>query len=259
MDTFAAIALAAEYYPNSIIRQNEKNIEKIEIFTPIIWRSIFVMSGYIILLCLILLSFPKWFFGLDYENVELISNNSNKKEHFTIVFNVFIHAQLFNQINCRKVDEKGYNIFENILDIYKAFYFWFILILEFVVQFLIVQWDVLGVFFETTPLESHQYLMTVIYGSTVLAVGALIRALPESADHALKALYIAEHEDLSQGNQIMEAYNKHMDGKVDEDFFKKMQAHPTQPKNDDEEVDDGLFDRAVNHSNDSDDGFAEVK
>jgi hypothetical protein len=70
MDTFAAIALAAEYYPNSIIRQNEKNIEKIEIFTPIIWRSIFVMSGYIILLCVILLSFPKWFFGLDYENVE---------------------------------------------------------------------------------------------------------------------------------------------------------------------------------------------
>ena len=91
---------------------------------------------------------------------------------------MFIHAQLFNQINCRKVDEKGYNIFENILDIYKAFYFWFILILEFVVQFLIVQWDVLGVFFETTPLESHQYFMTVIYGSTVLAVGAMIRALP---------------------------------------------------------------------------------
>lgn len=58
MDTFAAISLAAEYYPNSIIKQNEKNIEQITIFTPMIWRQIYLMSSYIILILVIIMAFP---------------------------------------------------------------------------------------------------------------------------------------------------------------------------------------------------------
>lgn len=135
---------------------------------------------------------------------------------------MFIHANLFNQINCRKVDTNGYNIFENILDLYKSFYFWFIIIIEFVLQWFIVQTSLFETFFETSKLDSHVYLMNVVYGSSVLVVGALIRSLPENFDEHMKALQIDEYKDLSEGNKVMQAYQQHLDGKVDEDFLKQL-------------------------------------
>jgi hypothetical protein len=64
--------------------------------------------------------------------------------------------------------------------------------------------------------------MNVVYGSSVLVVGALIRSLPENFDEHMKALQIDEYKDLSEGNKVMQAYQQHLDGKVDEDFLKQL-------------------------------------
>lgn len=218
------------------------------------------MSAYITLMCVVFLSFPGWFFNLHYSNYESISDSDypDKKKHFTLVFNIFVHAQLFNQINCRKVDKNGYNIFENILDFYKSFYFWFILILELVVQYLIVQLNFLETFFITTKLESHEYLMNVIYGASVLVVGAVIRSLPEHVDEALKPMYVAEHEDLSKGNKIMQAYKEHLDGKVDKDILNQLGKKKQKSINVENEDDDKLFERAEEGNSDDEDSFRKL-
>ena len=54
------------------------------------------MSLYIVALCTFFILFPKMLFGLDYKNTDSLTTTPDKYEHFTIVYNVFIQANLFN-------------------------------------------------------------------------------------------------------------------------------------------------------------------
>jgi len=65
MDTFAALALASEKPHPSIIR-NPPTKKGDQIMTPIMWRQIYGMSAYIILVMVILTSFGKPIFDFTY-------------------------------------------------------------------------------------------------------------------------------------------------------------------------------------------------
>ena len=121
MDTLAALALATEKPKTSII--TAPPIRKGEnILTGVIWRQIYGMSLYIIGVMTILLFFGKLIWGLDYDrttpayidDAEGHSVPSPKTIHFTILFNCFVFMHLFNEINCRKIGAKAYNIFSGL-------------------------------------------------------------------------------------------------------------------------------------------------
>ena len=117
MDTLAALALATEKPKPSIIAAPP--IKKHEnIMTPLIWRQIYGMSLYIVVVMSILLFFGKLIYGLDYERTTLFydadNNATDRARHYTILFNTFVFLHVFNEFNCRKIGAKKYNIFSGL-------------------------------------------------------------------------------------------------------------------------------------------------
>ena len=61
--------------------------------------------------------------GLDYKfstpteisSGPLADEAMHKRKHFTYIFNTFIFLQLFNEINCRQVGRRDFNVFEKFL------------------------------------------------------------------------------------------------------------------------------------------------
>jgi hypothetical protein len=68
----------------------------------------------------LLILFGEWF----YDNTSYASsegfydengNPNGRMRHFTFIFNTFVFMTLFNEINCRKVGAKTFNVFSHIL------------------------------------------------------------------------------------------------------------------------------------------------
>lgn len=91
----------------------------------------------------------------------------------TMVFNMFVFLQIFNEINCRRID-LSLNVFANIT------HDWIFLLVQSLVilgQFLIVTFG--GIAFRTTPLTFQQWMITIGIGSLSLPVGLIIRMIPD--------------------------------------------------------------------------------
>lgn len=41
-----------------------------------------------------------------------------KKKHMTYIFNIFVFLQLFNEVNCRKIGRRDFNVLESIFGNY---------------------------------------------------------------------------------------------------------------------------------------------
>ncbi|KAG0267940.1 Calcium-transporting ATPase 10, plasma membrane-type, partial [Linnemannia gamsii] len=90
----------------------------------------------------------------------------------TMIFNTFVFLQVFNELNCRRIDD-SLNIFKNLHN-NKIF-----ILVQFVViggQYIIVTFG--GRAFKTVPLSATQWLTTVLIGSLSLPVGLFLRLLP---------------------------------------------------------------------------------
>jgi hypothetical protein len=51
--------------------------------------------------------------GLDDEDNTYFAAAQSKRKHLTKIYNVFVFLQLFNEINCRKVGNKDFNVLES--------------------------------------------------------------------------------------------------------------------------------------------------
>lgn len=111
MDTFAAMALATEPPKEDIIKG--KPYPKTDnIITPVMWRNILGQSFFQILVLSILLFGGSWIFNIEFRRPdELWTPESGF--HYTFIFNTFIFMQVFNNINCRKIGDKEFNVFAN--------------------------------------------------------------------------------------------------------------------------------------------------
>uniref|UniRef100_A0A4W6CBL3 Calcium-transporting ATPase n=1 Tax=Lates calcarifer TaxID=8187 RepID=A0A4W6CBL3_LATCA len=110
--------------------------------------------------------------------------HSPPSEHYTIVFNVFVMMQLFNEINARKIHGER-NVFEGI---YRNPIFCSVVLGTFALQIIIVQFG--GKPFSCTALTIDQWLWCVFIGVGELLWGQLISAIPT---HHLKFLKEAGH------------------------------------------------------------------
>ena len=108
--------------------------------------------------------------------------------HMTFIFNVFVFYTLFNQFNCRVIDD-SYNIFARIN---KGFMFIFVTLGEMFIQFLIVQYGS-GVFHCVKGgLSFTQWTLCLIFSSSTFLFSFLIKMIPldKTIDY-----YLASNED----------------------------------------------------------------
>jgi len=114
------------------------------------------------------------------ENSEVTVQASNKLYHMTFLFNTFIMMTLFNQVNCRRLGSKEFNIFERILS-QKTFIL--ILVIEVLLQLVIVEcgqfFKPLAAIFTTTPLPIEMWVTSIVCGLLTWIVAVLVKCTPE--------------------------------------------------------------------------------
>ncbi|PFH53183.1 hypothetical protein AMATHDRAFT_138450 [Amanita thiersii Skay4041] len=164
MDTFAALALATDPATESLLdrKPDEKTAP---LFSTDMYKMILCQSIYQIAITLIF-----HFLGLRILGFPRTKHNEEVVQ--TLVFNAFVFAQIFNSINCRRLDRK-LNVLEGIT---KNFYFISITLIEIGVQVLIV--FVGGAAFQVTPMPGREWGISIALGVVSLPLGVLVRLLP---------------------------------------------------------------------------------
>ncbi|KAG2226932.1 hypothetical protein INT45_010211 [Circinella minor] len=165
MDTLAALALATEPPTDDLLQRKPiskyAHLINFTMGKMIVGQAIFQI---VINLCVIYLGKPIFHLG-DSPHDDAVLR--------TIVFNIFVFLQVFNEINCRRIDG-SINVFK---DMFNNWIFITIQVIVVLTQFLIVTFG--GIAFKTTPLTPMQWLVTVLIGSLSLPVGTIIRLLPD--------------------------------------------------------------------------------
>ena len=164
MDTFAALALATEPLSDELVNRKPlcKNSSLVN------WRMsrmIFGQALFQIGVNLLLMFHGPTLFGLS-------TTTADKRILRTMVFNVFVFMQVFNELNCRRIDD-NLNIMRGVL---RDYLFLGIQAFTIIGQVLIVQYG--GLAFKTVPLNMNQWICTVVIGSLSIPAGILIRLLP---------------------------------------------------------------------------------
>lgn len=164
MDTFAALALATDPATELLLdRKPEKKTAPL--FSVDMYKMILMQSVYQIIIILLF-----HFKGVDILGFE--HDEHHEKIVRTLVFNAFVFAQIFNSVNCRRLDNK-LNVFEGIL---RNRFFIAITLLEIVIQVVIV--FVGGAAFQVTQMGGREWGISIALGVVSLPWGAVIRCMP---------------------------------------------------------------------------------
>ncbi|KAL0089559.1 PMCA-type calcium-translocating P-type ATPase [Phycomyces blakesleeanus] len=176
MDTFAALALATDP-PTPDLLERLPTSRSSHLIDRRMWKMIIGQAVYQIIVMLSLL----------YTNVLGLAHVPATLQ--TMVFNTFVFCQIFNQVNCRRIDNK-FNVVKNIPN---NPFFIFIFIISVVGQAMIVQWG--GPAFQTIPLGVSQWCLSVLIGSFSLIIGAVLRLVP---DHLIQIPGRSFYQPISQ-------------------------------------------------------------
>lgn len=165
MDIFASLAFATDHpSPDFLMRKPEPRNTPIVSIT--MWKMIVGQSIYQ-LLVVFLVHYVGWDIfnpGTEHE-IEKLQ---------TLVFNIYVWMQFFNQHNCRRVDNKLDIWYQGIL---KNPWFIGVQLLTILGQFLIIFKG--GEAFDTKPLTGAQWGWSILFGSLTIPLGALIRQVPD--------------------------------------------------------------------------------
>ena len=100
-------------------------------------------------------------------------DETDKLLHYTLVFQVFVFLQLFNQINARKLEEGEFNVFSGM---FKNCLFVGVVIFTFVIQMVMV--EIGGMAIKTHALSNELNIICVLIGSIELIWGVFIKFMP---------------------------------------------------------------------------------
>ena len=82
----------------------------------------------------VLLFGGSWIFNIEFRRPDELWTPETGF-HYTFIFNTFIFMQVFNEINCRKIGDKEFNVFA---DFFNNPLFFVIVIMTVIVQILLV-------------------------------------------------------------------------------------------------------------------------
>lgn len=210
MDTFAALAMATEPPSEELLtRQPYGRTESI--VTPNMWRNILGQSFYQITVLTLILFLGSSVLGV--KNTGSIPENAKWDPsdyiHYTFFFNTFVYLQIFNSVNCRKLQRHELNIFKNFLNNPFFFVINFIIL---VLQTVLIYFG--GNFFKTAPLTIVQYLLCVAIGAGGLIIGLLIKLLPECLFERIPFLRQKVDKPLVASNRLKKRGTIHLQSRV---------------------------------------------
>ena len=136
---------------------------------------------------------------------EYININSGSP-HMTIIFNVFVFYTLFNQINCRILDD-SINIFKRI---HKSYLFLFITFIEIVIQIFIVSFGNTVFHVAYSGITWKQWLISIAFSAITFVVGIFGKfiTLDRAIDKCLKYEEDMENEEFIEDDDIKKNKNK---------------------------------------------------
>ncbi|KAG7398751.1 hypothetical protein PHYBOEH_010494 [Phytophthora boehmeriae] len=172
MDSFASLALATEE-PTQALLERKPYPKTQALISKKMTKHIVGQSIYQLALMLALVFTGEKWFNIDSGRIidldEEVKNDPT--QHMTIVFNTFVWAQLFNELNCRKIHDET-NIFTGIT---KNRVFLYVCILQVAMQYAMVQHT--GDWFNCKPLDVGQWFACIGMGFTSLPLGLLLRSI----------------------------------------------------------------------------------
>ncbi|CAG8516926.1 1947_t:CDS:10 [Dentiscutata erythropus] len=167
MDTLAALALATEP-PTDELLSRLPTLKNASLINYRMWKMILGQAIFQITVNLTLLHMGPAIFHLHMDKPH------DKAVFRTLVFNTFVFLQIFNEINCRRIDD-NLNVF---YDFFHNYIFIIIQVIVIIGQIFIIQYG--GIAFGTTELTWYQWLVTILIGSLSIPVGVIIRLIPNT-------------------------------------------------------------------------------
>ncbi|XP_032359983.1 plasma membrane calcium-transporting ATPase 1 isoform X2 [Etheostoma spectabile] len=171
MDTFAALALATEQPTEELLLRKPYGRNKALISRTML-KNILGHAVYQLAVIFTLLFCGETLFDIDSGRDAPLHAPSS--EHYTIVFNVFVLMQIFNEINARKIHGER-NVFEGI---YNNLIFCCIILGTIFTQIIIIQFG--GKPFSCVGLTIDQWLWCTFLGFGTLLWGQLVTSVPTS-------------------------------------------------------------------------------
>ena len=111
-----------------------------------------------------------------------VDGETQKLLHYTLIFQVFVFMQIFNQLNARKLEHHELNVFKNFFNNYL---FIFIFVLTFVIQMLLVSAG--GKAIQTASLTTSQNLLCIAISAGEVPWGLFLkRFVPLTWFHRLR-------------------------------------------------------------------------
>lgn len=161
MDTMAALALATEA-PSEALLERKPYGKTDPLITNTMWKNIVGQALYQLVVNLFVLYYGHLLFGVEKDGVV----------HLTVVFNVFVFCQIFNEISCRKINDE-LNVFSGL---FTNGVFVGIMVFTVTMQYAIIEFG--GEFTSTHTLTGKQWLFCVLAGALCIPFGVLIKMLP---------------------------------------------------------------------------------
>ncbi|EJU04832.1 calcium-translocating P-type ATPase [Dacryopinax primogenitus] len=171
MDTFAALALATDPATPALL-DRKPDRKTAPLFSVEMSKMIAGQAVYQTFIVLFFHFAGNGIFG--YNSTDQSIQRAQQAELDTLVFNSFVFAQIFNSINCRRLDNK-LNIFEGLLS---NWYFIAITLLEIGVQILIV--FVGGAAFQVQAMNGRDWGISIALGVMSIPIGVAIRFIPNA-------------------------------------------------------------------------------
>lgn len=160
MDTFAALALATDPpSPDLLHRKPQGRADPL--IDRCMWKMIIGQTLYQLSVIIVLLY------------TDILGLASDLATLKTVIFTTFVFCQIFNEVNCRRIDNR-LNIFKGIK---KNNFFIMIFTISVVGQIIIVEHG--GVAFQTVPLEKDNWILCILIGLISIPIGVLIRLIPD--------------------------------------------------------------------------------
>ncbi|KEZ41904.1 Calcium-transporting ATPase 2 [Scedosporium apiospermum] len=171
MDIFASLGLATDY-PSYDFFKLKPEPRKAPIVTITMWKMVIAQAIYQLAVI----------FTLHYAGPSLFNPSTPEEVESlqTLVFNVYVFMQLFNQHNCRRVDNRINIYYQGVL---RNPWFLGVQCLTIAGQMIIVFKG--GEAFDTKPLSGAQWGWTILFGILTIPLGMLVRQVPDEWVYAI--------------------------------------------------------------------------
>ena len=184
MDILGAIAICTEPYDQN--KTGSRISRRDKIILPEMWRQVLVQGAYQLIVMIVLMYFGTFMFFDKSFNIITEPDRlddqspSNKLIMKTMCFHTFVLMNLFNQINCRIIDEKDINVFRTLSPLNHPI-FWVIIAFEIgVQQFMInaAKTEIGSAILGAGPLSDNMQITAWCFGAFSLVVNVALKQIP---------------------------------------------------------------------------------